>query len=55
MLDVSFLPVTYSFAENEENQELGGIVTEKIVDGKLIVRHYVFLEEFSETNLKRIL
>ena len=55
MLGASPLSVTYSFAENEGNRELRGILTEKIVDGKLVVHHYALPEEFSEADLKRIL
>ena len=59
MLGASLLSVNYSFAENERNQEqnkeLRGILTEKLVDGKLEVRQYVLPEETSEVDLKRML
>lgn len=57
MLGVSPLSITYSFAEigdNEEgNKELGAILTEEIVDGKLIVSHYALTNELSEEDYKR--
>ena len=59
MLGASPLSVNYSFAENEENQvqdrELRAILTEKVVDGKLQVYHYVLPEEISDIDLKRTL
>ena len=59
MLGASPLSVNYSFAEklenHEENSELRGILTEKVVNGKLEVRHYALPEEISEADLKRTL
>lgn len=57
MLGVSPLSVSYSFAEIEDNQEennkLGVILTEKTVDGKLKVSHYALPEELSDEDFKR--
>ena len=59
MLGASPLSVNYSFADNEsnqvENRELGVILTEKVVDGKLQVRQYALPEETTDMDLKRIL
>lgn len=59
MLGASPLSVNYSFAENDENQEqnreLRGILTEKVIDGKLQVNHYALPEDLSDEDLKRIL
>ena len=59
MLGASPISITYSFAENEsnkiENEEFKTILTEKVVDGKLQVRQYTLPEDFSETDLKRML
>jgi len=70
MLGASPLSVTYSFAETNDNQEekygenatksikkngLGAILTEKIVNGKLEVRHYILPNEFSNEDLRRML
>lgn len=61
MLFVSPLSVNYSFAESQENQEekikiskkvkkdrIWAILTEKVVDGKLKLQHYVLPTEVSE-------
>jgi hypothetical protein len=59
MLGASPLSVNYAFAENEENQvqngELRAILTEKVVDGKLLVHHYSLPEDLSDEDLKRML
>jgi len=59
MLGASPLSVNYAFADNEENQmenrELGAILTEKVVDGKLQVHHYALSEDISDEDLKRML
>ena len=59
MLGASPLSVNYSFAEiennQEENRELRTILTEKVVDGKLEVRHYALPDELLEDDLQRIL
>ena len=55
MLGASPLSVNYSFAENDENQEqnreLRGILTEKVIDGKLQVNHYALPEDLSDEDL----
>ena len=50
MLGVSPLSVTYSFAEidSEKSREYGAIITEKMVDGKLIVSHHAISDELSK-------
>ena len=51
MLGVSPLSITYSFAEidgNEKSREFGAILTEKMVDGKLIVSHHAISDELSK-------
>lgn len=59
MLGASPLSVNYAFAEIEENQvqngELRAILTEKVVDGKLLVHHYSLPEDLSDEDLKRML
>ena len=59
MLGASPLSVNYSFADNESNQEqdreFRGILTEKVVDGKLEVRQYALPEEITDADLKRML
>ena len=68
MLATSPISVNYSFAEIEENQKengenlsnsqkdrLGAILTEKIVDGKLEVRHYSLPEDISREDFHRVL
>lgn len=69
MLSTSPISVNYSFAEIEDNQKendenlskncqkdrLGAILTEKIVDGKLEVRHYSLPEDISGEDFHRML
>ena len=69
MLATSPISVNYSFAEIDGNQEekdeslsklsqkdrLGVILTEKIVDGKLEVRHYSLPDDISKEDMHRIL
>jgi hypothetical protein len=59
MLGASPLSVNYAFAEHEGSQvqssELRGILTEKVVDGKLQVHHYALPEDLSDVDLKRML
>lgn len=71
MLGASPLSVTYSFADTEDNQDkvqdnpkteqsskkerLGAILTEKVVDGKLEVRHYALPDDVSEKDMQRML
>ena len=66
MLSASPLSVTYSFADIESNQEskmennsekeeLGLILTEKVVDGKLKVQHYALPDDATEEDMRRIL
>ena len=59
ILGAAPLSVTYSFAENEndqvENRKHRVIFTEKVVDGKLKVLQYALPEKFSEADLKRML
>jgi len=57
MLGASPLSVTYSFADIEDNQEerLGAILTEKVVNGKLQVRHYALPDDTTEEDMQRML
>ena len=69
MLATSPISVNYSFAEteddkvdkkeknskNEKKERLRAILTEKIVDGKLEVRHYALPEDTSNEDMQRIL
>lgn len=56
MLATSPLSVTDAFAQNEVNpEELGEIITEKMVDGKLKVSHYALPNDLTEGDLQRIL
>ena len=66
MLSASPLSVTYSFADIESNQEsaeedisekdeLGLILTEKVVDGKLKVQHYELPDDATEEDMRRII
>lgn len=56
MLATSPLSVTDAFAQNEVNpEELGEIMTEKMVDGKLKVSHYALPSDLAEGDLQRIL
>ncbi|MDH5665485.1 MAG: hypothetical protein OEY10_04230 [Nitrosopumilus sp.] len=55
MLGVSPLSVTYSFAEidSEKSREYGAIITEKMVDGKLIVSHHAISDELSKEDYEK--
>lgn len=57
MLGASPLSVNYSFADIEDTQEsrLGAILTEKIVDGKLVVQHYSLPDDYTEGDTQRML
>ena len=70
MLGASPISVTYSFADTGDNQEkkeaskteksskkekLRAILTEKIVDGKLQVKHYALPDDVSEKDMQRML
>jgi hypothetical protein len=56
MLVASPLSVTYAFGENDSNlEEHRGILTEKVVDGKLKVNHYALPDVLSEADLQRTL
>ena len=69
MLGASPLSVTYSFADTEDNQDkkeqkesteskkerLRAILTEKIVNGKLEVRHYALPDDVSDKDMQRML
>ena len=69
MLGASPLSVTYSFADSEDNQDkkeqkesteskkerLRAILTEKIVNGKLEVRHYALPDDVSDKDMQRML
>ena len=66
MLGASPLSVTYSFGDIESNQEsktednsqkeeLGLILTEKVVDGKLKVQHYTLPDDTTEEDMRRII
>ena len=65
MLGASPLSVTYSFAEMGDNQDkkeqsfkkerLRAILTEKIVNGKLEVKHYALPDDISEKDMQRML
>ena len=66
MLSASPLSVTYSFADIGSNQEskmedtsqkeeLGLILTEKLVNGKLKVQHYALPEDTREEDVKRMI
>ena len=70
MLSVSPLSVTYSFADlsdyqdekdnnpdvqkNIQNSRLRIILTEKLVNGKLEVRHYALPDDFSDYDIQRM-
>jgi len=64
MLLASTLSVNYSFAESQESQEekikisknvkkdrLWTILTEKVIDGKLKLQHYVLPTDVSEEDM----
>ena len=56
LLATSPLSVTDAFAQNEVNpEELGEIITEKMVDGKLKVSHYALPNDLAKGDLQRIL
>ena len=56
MLAASPLSVTYAFGENDSNkEELGAILTEKVIDGKLKVNHYALPDGLFEADLQRTL
>lgn len=73
MLGTSPISVTYTFADNEEDNQdrngqdnskteqnskkdrLGAILTEKVVDGKLEVKHYALPDDVSEKDVQRML
>ena len=64
MLGASPITVTYSFADDtgayepkgsSKNEELGVILTEKMVDGKLKVQRYVLPSDTSEEDMHRML
>ena len=61
MLGTSPLSVSYSFADFEENdssilenKELGMILTEKVIDGKLKIQQYSLPDKFSNEDMKRM-
>ena len=61
MLGTSPLSVSYSFADLEENnsnllenERLGMILTEKVVNGKLKIQQYSLPDKFSDDDMKRI-
>ncbi len=70
MLSVSPLSITYSFADlsdyqdekdnnpdvqkNIQNSRLRIILTEKLVNGKLEVRHYALPDDFSDYDIQRM-
>lgn len=65
MLSASPLSVTYSFADigsnheakvenNSQKEELGLILTEKVIDGKLKVQHYALPNDATEEDMRRI-
>jgi len=55
MLGASPLSVTYSFAdiENNQNERIGVILTEEVVNGKLQVRHYALPDDITEDDIQR--
>ena len=64
MLSASPLSVTYAFADIEQDkletegskkEKLRTILTEKVVDGKLEVRHYALPDDTSEKDMQRML
>ena len=61
MLSASPLSVTYAFADTEHNkpetkkEKLRAILTEKVVDGKLEVRHYMLPDDTSDKDMQRML
>ena len=61
MLTASPLSVTYAFADSEHNkpetkkEKLRAILTEKVVDGKLEVRHYMLPDDTSDKDMQRML
>lgn len=64
MLSASPLSVTYAFADAEQDkpktegskkEKLRAILTEKVVDGKLEVRHYMLPDNTSEKDMQRML
>lgn len=56
MLAASPLSVTYAFGQNDSStDELRGILTEKVVDGKLKVNQYALPDGLSEIDLQRTL
>ena len=61
MLSASPLSVTYAFADTEHDkpetkkEKLRAILTEKVVDGKLEVRHYMLPDDISDKDMQRML
>lgn len=64
MLAASPITVTYSFADStgvyepkgsSKNEGLGAILTEKMVDGKLIVQRYALPSDTSKEDMQRVL
>ena len=55
MLGASPLSVTYSFADIQDNQKerIGVILTEEVVNGKLLVRHYTLPDDITEDDMQR--
>jgi len=56
MLSTSPLSITYSFADlnDYENSRLRIILTEKLVNGKLVVQHFALLDDFSSDDIQRM-